>query len=77
VFEGAAGSSASYDLVGIDNVPHLKVDSPENMGRDSLRLNERLAAYELPCKPPCGSTGLELHFPQGEGWKTITVTLTW
>src|ERR1700739_1630789 len=76
-FEGLAGSRTEFDLVGIDKVPHLKVDSPENMGRDSLRLNEHLAVYELPCKVPCEGTGLALHFPEGEGWKTMTVTLTW
>lgn len=76
-FEGLAGSRAEFNLVGIDKVPRPKVDSPENMGRDSLRFDEDLAVYESPCKGPCQSTGLELHFPGGEGWKTITVTMTW
>jgi hypothetical protein len=25
----------------------------------------------------CTSLPLIIHFPRGEGWKTITVTLTW
>jgi hypothetical protein len=77
VFEGLGGSNASYDLVGIDRVPHLKVESPENRGKDALRFDEHLAVYELPCKGPCNVSGMDLHFPAGEGWKTITVTLTW
>jgi glycogen debranching enzyme len=76
VFEGLAGSSAFYGLVGIDLVPHLKVDSQGNTGIPPLDF-EHLAAYAQPCKAPCGTTGLDLHFPEGEGWKTITVTLTW
>jgi hypothetical protein len=76
VFEGPAGSSAVYNVVGIDLAPHLKIDSPENMGI-SPRDFDHLAAYVLPCKPPCRSTFMDLHFPEGQGWKTITVTLTW
>lgn len=76
VFEGPAGSSAMFDLVGTDSVPQLKVDSPENKGIPP-RDFERLAVSVIPCKPPCGATGMSLHFPAGEGWKTITVTLTW
>jgi glycogen debranching enzyme len=76
VFEGLAGSTAFYDLVGIDHVPHLKVDSPGNTRIPPLDF-EHLTAYAQPCKAPCGTTDLGLHFPEGEGWKTITVTLTW
>jgi len=77
VFEGPAGSNASYDLVGIDRVPHLKVESPENMGRDAQSWNQDLAVYVVPCKNPCEATEMGLHFPPGTGWKTLTVTLTW
>jgi glycogen debranching enzyme len=77
LFEGIAGSIAQYDLVGFDKVPHLKVDSPENMGKDAILFNENLAVYFMPCKLPCQRAGLDLHFPAGEGWKTVTVTLTW
>ena len=77
VFEGRAGSSASYNLVGFNRAPHLKIDSPENKGRDALRWNENLSVYLLPCKGPCEITDIQLQFPEGEGWKTITVTLTW
>ncbi|HEY2470846.1 MAG TPA: hypothetical protein VGI45_23840 [Terracidiphilus sp.] len=77
VFEGPAGSRASYDLLGMVRSPQLKLESPENMGRDAFRWNDDLAVYVVPCKAPCEATGMDLHFPPGEGWKTITVTLTW
>jgi len=67
VFEGPGGSMAEYDVVGIDSVPNLKIDSPKNKG----------IAYLAPCKPPCRATFMALHFPEGTGWKTLTVTLTW
>ncbi|HWE83327.1 MAG TPA: hypothetical protein VG267_00180 [Terracidiphilus sp.] len=76
VFEGVAGSRAVYDLVGINRAPHLKVDSPENNGIGPLDF-DHLAEYVVPCKAPCQATEMLLHFPEGQGWKTLTVSLTW
>jgi hypothetical protein len=76
VFEGLAGSRAEYDLVGIDATPHLELNSSENLGF-APKDYANLAAYVMPCKYPCKSEALDLKFPSGNGWKTITVTLTW
>jgi glycogen debranching enzyme len=78
-FEGIAGSEASYGIVRQKFLPHLKFDCPENKGidpEDTAHLAEYVTMIDdgRDLKFPMG---IFLHFPPGEGWKTITVTLTW
>src|SRR6185437_11946279 len=79
VFEGMAGDQTSFGIFRSRYLPHLKFESPENKGIDGND-TERLAAYVTQIddgrdlKFPIG---LFLHFPPGEGWKTITVIVSW
>jgi hypothetical protein len=58
-------------------LPGLKLVSPENTGKDADG-NPRVAARFSKSKGEQENPRfLLLHFPPGEGWKTITVTLTW
>lgn len=72
VFEGLANNVASF-VVGLNRpLPNLKLTCPENAnsGPDSSTSGARFARASDP-------KILRLHFPPGEGWKTITVTLSW
>jgi hypothetical protein len=79
VFEGMAGTETSFEIVRSRYLPHLKFQSPENKGMNSND-TEHLAEYVTmiddgrDLKFPMV---LFLHFPPGEGWKTITVTFSW
>ena len=80
VFEGPAGSKATYGIVRSHLLPHLKFDSPENTGvasGDLDHLAEYVTFVDTAMRDPKVPMGMFLHFPEGEGWKTITVTLTW
>jgi len=63
--EGLAGVSASIPLVLAS--PAIKVTP------DGATLNDGGGSKELEAARP----SLVIKFPPGEGWKTITVTLTW
>ena len=60
--EGIADTDAQLPLVIADRVPSLHVEG-------GTLLTPRQASSQEPA--------LLVHFPPGEGWKTITVTLTW
>ena len=72
VFEGEANDESGF-IVGQNRpLPNLKLTCPENEGAGQE--HEKLAAWFSRRDDP---KLLWLHFPPGEGWKTITVTLTW
>jgi hypothetical protein len=61
-------------------LPHLKFESPENKGissDDLAHLAEYVTFINSAMRDSKVPMGMFLHFPEGEGWKTITVTLTW
>ena len=79
VFEGKAGDQASFGIVRTRYLARLKFESPQNKGIDPSN-TEHLAEYvtEIDGGRDLGfPMGLFLHFPPGEDWQTITVTLTW
>jgi len=80
VFEGQAGSKAAFGIIRHRLLPHLKFDCPENKGMDSKGIQHsaaQISFVDTALRDPRVPMGMFLHFPPGEGWKTITVTLTW
>jgi glycogen debranching enzyme len=80
VFEGKAGGETSYGILRSRLLPHLRFDCPENKGvspEDTTHLAEHTTMMGGAERDPNMAIGMLLHFPPGEGWKTITVTLTW
>jgi glycogen debranching enzyme len=65
--EAPAGTDALIPLVIVPPTLKTHVEGANLTGRTSLKENEAIPATEI----------LSVHFPPGEGWKTITVTLTW
>jgi glycogen debranching enzyme len=86
-FEGQADSRAMFGIHCRREIARLRISSPENMGTDAqgeIRLGAQLSDPAVRYSPdtlkvdaPKGTALLWLRFPPGEGWKTITVTLTW
>jgi glycogen debranching enzyme len=77
IFEGEADSQTGFGVSLRRPLPGLKLVSPENTGKDADG-NPRVAARFSKSKGEQENPRfLLLHFPPGEGWKTITVTLTW
>ena len=75
VFEGEANAETAFGVLQRRPLPNLKLSSPENIGGDA---DERPAAFLEKLKSEnMKPRFLWLRFPKGEGWKTITVTLTW
>jgi hypothetical protein len=80
VFEGKAGATATYEILRRSLLPHLKVDCPQNKVLDPADTTHRAASItmdEAGDRDPSVPITLALHFPQGESWQTLTVTLTW
>jgi glycogen debranching enzyme len=75
--EGLAGSNAIVSLVRHGHfVP--KVQAEPNAAPDSQSQFASISFRNCDADPyACTSLPLILEFPPGEGWKTITVTLTW
>jgi glycogen debranching enzyme len=65
--EGPAGTDAHLPLV--ETAPNLK------LAADGAELHAPASAKAAPSAADAPS--LSVHFPPGDGWKTITVTLTW
>jgi len=79
VFEGRAGSTATYEILRRSLVPHLKVDCPQDKAldpRDTTHRSTSITMDEAGDRDPSVPITLALHFPQGESWQTLTVTLT-
>jgi hypothetical protein len=76
IIEGPAGSAGAVDLVRHATiVPHpkwqLAGSSETNVSYGGVAfIDTALHDQKEPML-------LSFHFPPGEGWKTITVTLTW
>jgi hypothetical protein len=80
VFEGLAGSQTSFGILRHRLLPRLKFDCPENRAissQDRAHLAEYVAFANTAIRDAKVPLELFLHFPEGEGWKTITVTVTW
>jgi hypothetical protein len=82
IVEGRAGSAATYLVTEKTAKTFGKIKLKMSDGLSDHKLGEPGAALEYGSmgdgvlKPPYWST-LNVNFPPGEGWKTITVTLTW
>jgi glycogen debranching enzyme len=63
--EGIAGTEAIISLVR-----HAPIKPKLTAGNSDVSMN-------MPDEGPAAAIPLKMHFPPGEGWKTITVTLTW
>ncbi len=69
--EGLAGSEGIVSVIRRGKfIPKLQDQSAESPGAVNAKLL-------IPDEDPSGPIPLVLHFPPGEGWKTITVTLSW
>jgi hypothetical protein len=51
--------------------------SPDFLSRGAYAFLGSLADNSEAQDPLTADEYIQLHFPPGEGWKTITVTLTW
>ena len=74
--EGLAGTTGYANLIRRGAfIPRVQSDPPIAEGADeaTAEVSVALDAEQNPATPVL----LHLHFPPGEGWKTITVTLTW
>ena len=80
VFEGQAGSTATYEILRRALLPHLKVDCPQDKALDPNDTTHRAASIamdEAGDRDPAVPITLALHFPPGESSQTLTVTLAW
>ena len=71
--EGPAGTSGGLRIVRHADVKPI-------LGKETAPAEAEFPrAYATACQPGlvCNWEPLAVHFPPGEGWKTITVTLTW
>jgi glycogen debranching enzyme len=77
VIEGPAGSQSELGLVRRGPIVP-KIEATTGDGSALARGVATLSAFDVYAfqNPPAPSM-LVLNFPPGEGWKTITVTLTW
>lgn len=71
VFEGKAGEKAGFRVVRHRVLPRLHFDCPDQSAATCAPISD--AAKRDPRTP----LDVSIHFPEGEGWKTTTVTLTW
>jgi hypothetical protein len=81
VFEGPAGTTAGYYLlVRRRLLPTLKVDCPDvrvTSPDGSVKTVPCTAMIDTAHRDPNLPFLMTPQIPPGEGWKTITVTLTW
>ncbi len=75
--EGIAGSVGIVRLTRQGQfLPKVQTDPSPGSGKSEQYAS--ISFRECDAKPEaCSSYPLVLHFPEGEGWKTITVTLVW
>lgn len=74
--EGLAGTTGYANLIRHGAfIPKVQADPPTIAGTDEATAEVSIAldAEQNSSVPVL----LHLHFPPGEGWKTVTVTLTW
>jgi hypothetical protein len=84
VFEGKAGSTATYEILRRSLLPHLKVDCPQNKAldpNDTAHLAASISMDDAGARDPSIPVNLMLHFSQnptpGNDWRALTITLTW
>jgi glycogen debranching enzyme len=76
--EGLAGSRSDVAIRRHKLVPiHLRVDGGLSSDADDQHPGVGLSGIDTAFRDPNLPLGLNFHFPPGDGWKTITVTLTW
>jgi glycogen debranching enzyme len=75
--EGLAGTAGMVSLIRSGHIdPKVETTPPAPPGAGQEHAS--ISHHECDAHPStCKSLPLLLHFPEGEGWKTITVTLTW
>ena len=79
IIEGIAGTTANFLLFRSSAInPGLaSVRSPAAMDDDTRNKTVRLTTTKSETSEPLPPLLMTVHFPPGEGWQTITVTLTW
>jgi glycogen debranching enzyme len=78
--EGLAGTSADFLVSQRDwKTPALQVSGGLSNHAESGKPGALLTSLGIgdPVNAPPFGSELQINFPPGEGWKTITVTLTW
>jgi len=77
VIEGPAGTQGELGLVRHGPIVP-RIEAATTQGGESANGVAMLGAYDVYAfQNPTAPSLLVLNFPAGEGWKTITVTLTW
>ena len=75
--EGLAGSDGILRLIRYGHfIPKVQTDPPSDPAADRQFANVSYRDCDADLYA-CKWMPLVLHFPPGEGWQTITVTLTW
>jgi hypothetical protein len=76
--EGLAGGWAEYWVRQPDRVmPKIEVSDGLSSNANAGQPGVALSFADSWEKSHGAPLNMEVHFPPGEGWKTITVTLTW
>ncbi|MGA3048888.1 MAG: hypothetical protein ABSD67_19805 [Terracidiphilus sp.] len=76
VVEGPPEGRGAVDLIRHGQfVPRLSVDPPNEP--DSMKIHADLSIVDVGLRDSSIPMLLNFHFPPGEGWQTITVTLSW
>ena len=79
-FEGPAGATGSYFILRHTLLPHLKTDCPDIDAKGPNGYVKRIPCTSMTDtgnRDPNVPIMMTPQLPPGEGWKTITVTLTW
>jgi glycogen debranching enzyme len=78
IVEGMAGSAADIP-VRRHKLVQMKIDVSDHLSNqaDEDHPGVALSAIDTAFRDPNLPFAMEFHFPPGEGWKTMTVTLTW
>jgi glycogen debranching enzyme len=79
IFEGPAGTSATYELVRHAPLPHLKIESETGSGTNPQDppAAQLSSSNQGAAKDPSVPLQLTVRFPGGSGFQTATVQLTW
>jgi hypothetical protein len=79
-FEGPAGATGGYLILRHRLLPTLKIDCPDvalNVANSKSRNIPCTSMIDTAHRDPNLPILMTPQLPPGEGWQTITVTLTW